>query len=123
MVELAIVSASSSRTKSDSAVTIGKRYMTPANKKVQAKLNRQDRKKQTQVHKSAKSQALAKERARYQDQVKAIREKHRSQLSAEIEKAKAQHAKKVEAIRGKKASKPAPRKPAKPATVADLTKK
>jgi hypothetical protein len=100
----------SKRKESDSAIKIGKRYLTKNNKKVQDKVNGKESKTK---NKTAKGQALAKEAKRYKDQVIALRAKHKSALTAELVKAKAQHATKVNAIRKGSA---APKTPATPKT-------
>lgn len=123
-MELVLVSESGrKKDKAESKVTIGKRYAMPSHKKTQAKLDRADKRKKTAANKTVKSVALEKERNRYRDQIKAIREKHKSQMTAEIDKAKSQHMKKVEAIRGKPATNAKPKPKPSPTSVLDAVKK
>ncbi len=96
---------------SDSKFTIGKRYLTPQNKKTMNKVNRIQGKAEK---KTALQQALAKESTRYKDQCTALRTKYRTGLKAELDKAKSTHAKKVETIRRSAGSKPKKSTPPKP---------
>ena len=105
-----LIISESKRKESESAIKIGKRFMTKNNKKVQDRVNGKEAKTK---NRTAKQQALAKENKRYKDQVVSIRAKYKSGLMAELEKIKKQHSNKVQAIRKGVAAKPDKTAPAK----------
>jgi hypothetical protein len=89
---------------SESAIKIHKKFMTPKNKKVEKKVNGNEKK-------TARSQALEKEAKRYKAQRVAIRAKYKSGLEADLKKAQSLHKTKVEAIKkGVKQQAPAQQK-------------
>ena len=102
-----IISESKRKNKeeSESAIKIGKRYLTKANKKVQDKVNGKETKAKNQT---AKSIAIAKENKRFKDQLIALRTKYKTALTNDINKAKNQHKAKLVAIRKGVSAKPAP---------------
>lgn len=96
------IAMNGSSQESESAIKIHKKFLTPKNKKVEKKVNSNEKK-------TARSQAMEKEAKRYKAQRLAIRSKYKSALVAELNKAKQTHIVKVEAI--KKGVKQAPAQP------------